>query len=299
MERLARTVELSRQYDDFAFALLMVHADRMHLIRDSYGQEAADTTLALLAKRLLKCVRPDDLVCRFGPEKFALLLEDLDDANEGTQLADRIHKAMKDPFEVAGNRVLTSVSIGMTSSARSYDRVDDVITDVSAATDHARSQSQNRNEIFNTSMRIEALTLLRMEMSLREAVEQEEFQLYYQPIVRLPDREMIGFEALMRWQHPRRGRVSPGEFIPVAESTGLIIPIGRWAIHEAARQLKEWNDEFELEGGLTVSVNLSGRQASTRSCCRTFAASSSRPRSTRDVSRSSSPKRCCSTMPSA
>ncbi|GEM_PF-906956 len=262
LERLARTVELGRQYDDFHFAVLLVHADRIRPIRDSYGQRAADSLLSLLAKRLQKCVRPDDLLARFAPEKFALLLEDLERASEGTLLAERIHKALREPFEIEGARVHTSVSIGMTSSARSYTSVDHVISDVAAAADHARAQASDRNEIFHTSMRVEALNLLHMEIELRDAIERQEFQLHYQPIVNLHDRSVIAFEALVRWQHPTRGRISPAEFIPTAEDTGLIVPIGRWALNEASRQLSTWHDEFELQDSLSISVNLSGRQAS-------------------------------------
>jgi diguanylate cyclase (GGDEF)-like protein/PAS domain S-box-containing protein len=273
-ERLARAVEVRKSYPDYGFAVLMIQVDRFRLIRDSLGKDGADRALALIAERVTACVSPDEVVCRYGDDKFAILLENVDDPGSGTALADRIHRAFDAQFEVDGQRLYVSVSIGMTSSAREYDSVDDLITDVSSATDHAR-ESQNRGDarqwLFSTNMRIEATTLLQLEMALREAVERQEFQLAYQPVVAVATGRLVGFEALLRWHSPTRGRVSPGEFIPVAENTGLIVPIGRWAIREAVRQLQTWDDEFELAGRLSLAVNVSARQLGDAELVRTLA----------------------------
>jgi EAL domain-containing protein (putative c-di-GMP-specific phosphodiesterase class I) len=171
-----------------------------------------------------------------------------------------VNEAVKIPIELDEEQIYITVSIGVTSSAGNYTNVDDVITDVSTAAGRAREGGTSR-EIFNTQMRIEAMTMLRLEMQLRQAVERDEFVLHYQPIVTLENRALVGFEALVRWNHPRRGLVAPGEFIPIAENTGLIVPLGRWALHEAARQLGAWRKEFGLtKNELSISVNLSGRQ---------------------------------------
>jgi EAL domain-containing protein (putative c-di-GMP-specific phosphodiesterase class I) len=168
--------------------------------------------------------------------------------------------AVRDPFDVEGQTVYVTVSIGLTTSSRSYDDPDEVISDVGAAASKAKERGQDRHEVFETKMRIDALTHLRLEVALRQAVEREEFELHYQPIVSLDTGNLVGFEALTRWRHPRRGLVAPAEFIPVAEQTGLILPIGRWAIHEAVRQLARWREVLGDAPPLSMSVNLSGRQ---------------------------------------
>lgn len=259
-EHLARAVELARAHDDFNFVVLLVEVDRLGQIRDSFGVSAANELVAAIAKRLRGCLRPEDHLFRFGPEQLAILLEDIDDASHGTHIADRIHDAVAEPLELAGQTTFTTVSIGMTSSAHGYERVDELVADVSAAVDTARDRGRNRHEIYDTSMRIESRTLLALEMAMRKALDQDQFDLHYQPIVRLADRQVLGFEALMRWNHPERGSVPPSEFIPIAEDTGLIIPLGRWAIREAVRRLHGWQEEFDLRGKLSVSVNLSAKQ---------------------------------------
>jgi diguanylate cyclase (GGDEF)-like protein/PAS domain S-box-containing protein len=263
LERLARAVEVRRSYSDYGFAVLMVQVDRFALIRDSFGQDGADEVLSLASERVQSCVTQDEVICRYGEDRFAVLIENIEDPSEGTTVADKVHRTFETPLEVREQKLYVTVSIGMTSSARDYGTVDELITDVSAAADHAREsrkQGAARHQIYNTSMRIEALTLLQLEIAMREAIEREEFQLHYQPVVAVATGKLVGFEALMRWLSPTRGRVSPGEFIPVAENTGLIVPIGRWAVQEAARQLKAWEDEFGLNGALAININVSGRQ---------------------------------------
>ncbi|HVH97611.1 MAG TPA: EAL domain-containing protein [Enhygromyxa sp.] len=265
LERCARCVELARAHDDYMFVVLLIEIDRLAQIRDSFGIDAADRVVALLAKRLRGCLRPEDLLFRFSAGKFAILIEDVDEPSFGTHVANRIHDTVAQPFEVDGTTTYTTVSIGMTSSAHGYRRVEDVVTDVSAATDTARDRGRNRHEIYDTSMRIESRTLLALEMALRDALDKEQFQLHYQPIFEIDDsgrgraRGLVGFEALLRLEHPERGRVSPAEFIPIAEDTGLIIPIGRWALRKAVRTLHGFHEEFG-QRNLCVSVNLSAKQ---------------------------------------
>jgi diguanylate cyclase (GGDEF)-like protein/PAS domain S-box-containing protein len=268
LERCARAVELSRAHDDYVFVVLLVVVDRLGQTRDSFGIDAADQLFALLAKRVRGCLRPEDHLFRFSSSKLAILLEDVEDPSFGTQVANRIHEAVAEPFEFDGISTFTTVSIGMTSSAHGYTRVEEVVADVSAATDSARDHGSNRHEIYDTSMRIESRTLLALEMAMRRAIDDSQFELHFQPIVRVDRLEvlrgftpdaLLGFEALLRWQHPERGLVSPAEFIPIAEDTGLIVPIGRWVIREAVRSLHAWHEEFGNRE-LAVSVNLSAKQ---------------------------------------
>lgn len=257
LETLQRSVERARADKTYAFTVLMVDVDRFRWLADSIGHQAADGMLAILALRLTACVRPGDCVCRYGGDKFAILLENLADVALATDIANRIRIAVHEPFDVEGQTVYTTVSIGVTTSKRDYASSDEVINDVAAAANKAKERGQDRHEVFDSKMRIDALTTLRLEVALRQAVERDEFELHYQPIVSLGSGALIGFEALTRWRHPRRGLVSPAEFIPVAEQTGLIVPIGRWAIREAMRQLGRWQTPARP---LSMSVNLSGRQ---------------------------------------
>lgn len=263
LERGARAVELSRAHDDYMFVVLMVAVDRITQIRDSYGIEAADEVVAVMAQRLRGCLRPEDHLFRFSTSKFAILIEDAEDTSVGTSVANRIHAVVAEPFEVEGVLNFTTVSIGMTSSAHGYERVEDVITNISAATESARDHGHNRHEIYDTNMRAESRMLLALEMAMRQALENDQFELHYQPLVRLTGAgqatELLGFEALLRWEHPERGRISPVEFIPIAENTGLIIPLGRWVMREAIHALQRWRDEFGVDE-LCVSVNLSPKQ---------------------------------------
>ena len=266
LERCARCVELAQAHSDYGFIVLLVAVDRLPQIRDSFGVEAAERVVALMATRLRGCLRPDDLMFRFSSGKFSILLEEVDDPEVGTVLAERLHAAAASPFEIGGATTYTTVSIGMTSNAQGHRQVKELVTDVLAATDSAREHGRNRHEVYDASMRVESRALLALEMALRDAIEREQLELHYQPIVKLgahmgPARaeDLIGFEALLRWEHPELGRVSPVEFIPLAESTGLIVPLGRWVLREAIRTLAALQAESGLDH-LCVSVNLSIKQ---------------------------------------
>jgi diguanylate cyclase (GGDEF)-like protein/PAS domain S-box-containing protein len=259
MQQLARSVELARDHRDYVFAVLLVELDRFRQLQEGIGPRVS-RLLGQVAERLRQCVEPEDVLARFDGPSFAILLPGIDDPVVATQVSDRILQKLEEPFDVDGEPVYVLVNIGMTSSARGYASPDEVMSDVSAAAARADGRlPERRSEMFSTHMRVEAMTMLRLEMSLRTAVERGEFVLHYQPIVDLATRKLLGFEALIRWQHPTRGLVAPGEFIPIAEETGMILPMGRWAVREAARQLAIWRATPE-GAHLTVSVNLSGRQ---------------------------------------
>jgi len=260
LERMRNAIDLSAAYEDYSFTVMMIDVDRFRWLADSIGHRAAETMLSILARRLVACVRPGDTVSRFGGDKFAILLENVDDLEQGTLIAERIRRSASEPFEVEGQTVYTTVSIGLTTSTRGYEDAEEVINDVGAAAHRAKEEGHDRLQVFETKMRDDALSSLRMEVALRQAVERDEFELRYQPIVDLASGGLSGFEALVRWRHPRRELVGPAEFIPIAEQTGLIVPLGRWVLREAARKLAEWTAMLPEGRTLTMAVNLSGRQ---------------------------------------
>jgi len=259
LERLRNAIDLSSEYDDYAFSVLVVDVDRFRWLADSIGHHAADKMLAVLAQRLDSCIRPGDTLSRYEGDKFAILLDNVDDLELGSQIAERIRATTDEPFDIDGQTVYATVSIGLTTSRRGYDEAQEVMNDAMAAATRAKERGHDHYAVFETKMRVDALSTLRLEVALRQAVEREEFELHYQPIVDLETAKLEGFEALVRWRHPRRGLVPPGEFIPLAEQTGLIVPLGRWVIREAVAQLVRWQQAFP-NAGLTMSVNLSGRQ---------------------------------------
>ncbi|HUQ34480.1 MAG TPA: EAL domain-containing protein, partial [Pyrinomonadaceae bacterium] len=263
MDHLKLSVERGKRRDDRLFAVLFLDLDRFKVINDSLGHMVGDQLLVGIARRLEICLRPGDTVARLGGDEFTVLLEDLMSVTEAIEVADRLQKALALPFNLNGHEVFTTVSIGIALSSTGYDRPEEVLRDADTAMYRAKMLGKARHEVFDKTMHARAMNLLQMESDLRRAIERKEFVLHYQPIVALETGTIRGFEALIRWQHPERGFVSPGEFIPIAEETGLIIPVGQWVLEEACRQIHEWQEQFPQYPPLQISVNLSGKQFNT------------------------------------
>src|SRR5688572_6636083 len=244
------------------FAVLFLDLDRFKLVNDSLGHMIGDQLLVGIARRLETCLRPGDTVARLGGDEFTILLEDIDEIREAVAVAKRVEKELGLPFNLGGHEVFTTVSIGIAPSSTGYERPEDVLRDADTAMYRAKSLGKSRHELFDKEMHAHAVNLLHLETDLRRALERQEFSVHYQPIVALETGHIEGFEALLRWQHPEHGSVPPSKFIPVAEETGLILPIGQWALHEACRQMREWQEQFPRARPLFISVNLSGRQFS-------------------------------------
>ncbi|HEX3158595.1 MAG TPA: EAL domain-containing protein [Gemmatimonadaceae bacterium] len=260
MERLGQAVTRARARDDHQmFAILFLDLDNFKVVNDSVGHHAGDELLIAVARRLEGCIRGGDMVSRLGGDEFALLLERVQDARDAARIAERVQEALAAPVKLGGYELFTSVSIGVALSSSANERPEYLLRSADMAMYRAKNGGKARFEMFDPAMHAAALTRLQLETDLRRAVEREEFTLAYQPLVSLATGRMVGMEALVRWNHPDQGLVSPNDFIPVAEETGLIVPLGRWVLWEACRQLKQWH---ELPGGegLTVSVNLSPRQ---------------------------------------
>ena len=262
MDRLEQSFARLVRHPDHLFAVLFLDFDRFKNINDSLDHLAGDELLKAIGRRLQDCLRPGDTVSRFGGDEFALLLEDVTDLSDATLVAERVQDAMRKPFQLGKQEVFSSASIGIALGHGNYERAEDLLRDADMAMYRAKARGKARHEVFDAEMHTRAVALLQLETDLRWAIERNEFRLYYQPIIRIENQSIIGFEALIRWQHPERGLVAPAEFIPIAEETGWIIPIGRWVLEEACSQLAKWQAEFEGAEPLSMSVNLSGKQFS-------------------------------------
>jgi diguanylate cyclase (GGDEF)-like protein len=260
MDHLKLSVERGKRREDRLFAVLFLDLDRFKVVNDSLGHMVGDQLLVGIARRLEICLRPGDTVARLGGDEFTVLLEDLMSVTEAIEVADRLQKALALPFNLNGHEVFATVSIGIALSSTGYDRPEEVLRDADTAMYRAKMLGKARHEVFDKTMHARAMNLLQMESDLRRAIERNEFVLHYQPIVALETGTISGFEALIRWQHPERGFVPPDDFIPIAEETGLIIPIGQWVLEEACRQIHEWQEQFTQYPPLQISVNLSSKQ---------------------------------------
>jgi diguanylate cyclase (GGDEF)-like protein/PAS domain S-box-containing protein len=249
----------ARENDEHKFAVLFLDLDRFKVINDGLGHVIGDRLLIEIAERLQSCVRPGDVVSRFGGDEFTILLNNIMDSETVTEIAERLQTKLAAPFFIDSFEVFTSASIGIILSDVSHDNPEDFLRDADTAMYRAKESGKARYEIFNRAMHVRNMNLLRLENDLRKSLERRDFRVFYQPIVNLKSGETNEFEALVRWEHPEIGFISPNEFIPVAEETGLIIPIGEWVLEESVRQISLWQQMFPQKR-LSVSVNLSAKQ---------------------------------------
>jgi len=260
IDHLKLTIARSKRNAALNYAVLFLDLDRFKLVNDSLGHLIGDQLLIGIARRLELCLRAGDTVARVGGDEFTILLEDLEDEDEANIIAERIQQELSVPFYLSGRDVFTTVSIGIAPSSRGYDKPEDILRDADTAMYRAKALGKARHEVFDEEMHALALNLLQMESDLRRAQERNEFIIEYQPIVSLNDFRVCGFEALLRWQHPERGLISPQDFIPVAEEGGQILPIGQWVLQQACAEMRRWQESFPADPPLFVTVNLSAKQ---------------------------------------
>lgn len=241
-------------------AVLFLDIDRFKAVNDSLGHAIGDHVLVAIAERLGRCMRPEDTIARLGGDEFVILVEDLTHASEALGIAERIQVSLHTPFTVAGREVMATTSIGIALSEVGQERAADLLRDADTAMYRAKSTGKAHYEIFNPSMHTHIVERLELETDLRRAIERGELRVYYQPALALATGQIAGLEALVRWEHPRRGLISPANFIPLAEETGLIVPLGRWVLAEACRQARIWHERFPSHPPFHISVNLSARQ---------------------------------------
>ncbi len=262
LDRLAQAIERAKRRPDYLFALLFLDFDRFKVINDSLGHSVGDMLLVSGARRLEGCLRAMDTIARLGGDEFVILIEYLDSPDSAIRVAERIQEALAPPFTLSGHEIFTSASIGIVLSSIGYEHAEDALRDADIAMYRSKALGRARYVVFEPGLRSMAVTRLERETDLRRAIERNEFLIHYQPILSLATGQITGFEALIRWQHPTLGMIPPSEFIPVAEETGLIIPIGHWVLREACQQMTIWQTLYPEYRNLTISVNMSGKQFS-------------------------------------
>ena len=260
MQRVEKCLDNAIEDSSSQFAILFIDLDRFKIINDSLGHVAGDKLLIACAERLEECIPNKTTIARLGGDEFTVLLEEISELKQVTDVAEAILREFAVPFELGDRCLSITVSIGIALGSAKYTSETDLLRDADTAMYRAKELGKGRYEIFTQQMYFNVMRRLEIEHELRDAIVNRELILHYQPIFSLCDRELVGFEALVRWQHPDRGTISPGEFIPLAEETGLVVPLGKWVMFEACRQLKSWQEEFPAAQNLTMSINVAGEQ---------------------------------------
>lgn len=259
IRRLENALNRAKQESSYQFALLFLDCDRFKVINDSLGHLVGDELLIAIAYRLQACLTPINTLARLGGDEFGIILEDITHINMAIQVAELVLQQLSLAFKLSRYEVFMNASIGISWGNKDYERPEYLLRDADTAMYRGKAQGRAKSHVFNPEMHQEAIQVLELENDLRRAVERQEFLVYYQPIVSLTTGRISGFEALVRWRHPIRGLVSPIEFIPVAEETGLINAINTWVLQSACHQLSIWQHHPVTSEPLTMSVNLSAR----------------------------------------
>ena len=261
--RIEFTLTHRRENPGYMYSLLFIDLDRFKFVNDSLGHFIGDLLLIAVSKLLKSCVREKDLVSRIGGDEFVILLDGISNIEDATLIGDRIQQRLQLPFELEGHSIFTSASIGIVFSSAEYNNTSDLMRDADIAMYQAKDNGKGRYTIFDRAMYDRTLKLIELENNLRIALKRSEFAMHYQPIMSLHDNHLVGFEALIRWKHPQKGFISPTEFIPIAEDTGLILELGEWLLKEACQQLQTWRRKYAFLphiNSLKMSINLACQQ---------------------------------------
>lgn len=260
MARVEMALSQMIRHKSYQFAVLFIDLDRFKVVNDSLGSLVGDRILVETARLLQGCLRPADTLARLSGDEFTLLLDDIKDMTDATRVAERIQTLLKVPFDLDGHRVTMSASIGIVMGSTEYQQATELLRDADIAMYRAKETGKAHYEIFDREMHRRAVHLLRMETDLRRAIERHELVLYYQPIVAIATGQLAGFEALVRWQHPEHGLIPPDHFIPIAEDSGLIIPLGEMVLRLACQKMQQWQHRWSMARSLMMSVNLASKQ---------------------------------------
>jgi PAS domain S-box-containing protein len=277
LDRLQRAIALSQRRSDFRFAVLFIDIDEFKVFNDSLGQSAGDDLLVEVARRLKQGLSDHDAFCgiraakngqaptsestlaRPGGDEFLVLAEDVRDPSDAIRISELIKERLAQPFEIKGNEIVVSASIGIAFSTDTSTQASDVLRDAEIAMYRAKQEGKACCEVFDSAMHSDAIKRLRLEADLRKALQLNEFRVHYQALVSLETNQIVGFEALSRWQRPQ-GLVMPGEFIQVADETGIILPLNRKLLREACKQLRLWSRLFPVPLPLVISANITAKQ---------------------------------------
>ena len=260
IDHLKLAVNHCRRRKGYLFAVLFIDLDRFKIINDSLGHMAGDELLIAIARRLEICLREGDTIARLGGDEFTILLDGIKDYGDAHRVAERVQEVLEQPFGLAGRELFVTASVGIKYSGGGDEQPEDLLRDADTAMYCAKALGKAQYQVFDEKMHTHALTLLEIESDLRRAIEEEEFEVHYQPIVSLKSGRISGFEALVRWHHPERGLISPSDFIPIAEENGLIIQIDRWVLKQACLQMRKWQEALPVTRRMKISVNLSCKQ---------------------------------------
>jgi diguanylate cyclase (GGDEF)-like protein/PAS domain S-box-containing protein len=259
MEHLNMAVKRAKRRDDYHFAVLYLDIDRFKLVNDSLGHSVGDNLLVAFANRIKESLREIDTLARFGGDEFVILLEDIENSEYASGVADRLQQELKRPFKLEGKEVFAPASFGVVSITNDYEQPEDIIRDADAAMYHAKENGKAQYKIFDKTLHKKALHLLQRETDLRKSIHRNEFENHYQPIVDLRTLSLVGFEALIRWNHPELGLIYPGSFISIAEETGLIMPITQLIAQQACEDLCYWQKQLQDQLKLTMNINISSK----------------------------------------
>jgi diguanylate cyclase (GGDEF)-like protein/PAS domain S-box-containing protein len=259
LDRLGQALARTRRRSAYRFAVVLLDLDRFKIVNESLGPSIGDELLVATARRLETCLRAGDTAARLGGDEFAILLDDITDTSDAVRVAERVQTELAAPHTLSGRDVFTTSSIGISLSHPGYHRPEELLRDADIAMYRAKALGKARHVVFDQGMQGRAVRLLDLDSALRRAIERREFVLHYQPIVSLEHGAIVGFEALVRWMHPERGLVAPGDFIPVAEETGLIIPISQLVLSEACTQLRQFQEYAGNGHRPYMSVNVSAK----------------------------------------
>lgn len=263
ISEIDKSIERVQKYHQDLFAVLCLDLDRFKVVNDSLGRHVGDQLLIAFAHLIQSLVSHPNIVARLGGDEFAILLKSIQSPLEAIDLAKQINQILSNPFEIGGHQVFKSTSIGIVLGTTHYHQAENILRDADIAMHEAKEKGRGCLEIFDQKIHDQALVKMQLEIELRQAILKQEFAVFYQPIINLKTGKIKGFEALVRWLHPQQGMISPADFIPLAEATGLIVPIGNWVLQQACQQLQEWQTlkhQKNLVHPLTLNVNFSAKQ---------------------------------------
>jgi diguanylate cyclase (GGDEF)-like protein len=260
LDRLRHAFARASRMKDKPFAVLFFDIDRFKTVNDSLGHLVGDKLLMAIADRVRSICRPSDTVCRFGGDEFVIVAEDVDSVRDATSIAERLHQEFQVPFQLGESEAYATVSTGIAMWHQGYEKPENLLRDADNAMYRAKDLGRNRYAVFDEKMHAEVVATLELENDLRRAVSRVEFRPFYQPIISLAKGNLVGFEVLARWDHPTRGLVLPGDFIPASEEMGIAVQIDRIVAEEACRQLRPWQVQFRLDPPITISLNISTTQ---------------------------------------